>query len=313
MIREEFAQFLKDLKTANDNRQDIDAIVKENEHRNVYFYNDGCIKKILASEKNLMLTTDLINAALNLVGSDRIENPQLVNPFVPGELGYRSVEPDLLLTNDRGNGIPRDRISIEVQHEDNDSLYSDRLVLYVARLTGNMERQGRFTPLENLHVVSFQFFDAFKGSPNYLHTVQLRNQEQRVYFERQTVTLIEVNKFLKHAKQFTGDHSRIAQWLRAIDTLNREADFSEFATDSVFRVLQNEVKLCNFSSRYMLSNMMKDIDKSYWEYGAARKKAKEVARNLLLDGDSVEKVARNTGLPQSTILELQKEINTPST
>ena len=313
MIREEFAQFLKDLKTANDNRQDIDAIVKENEHRNVYFYNDGCIKKILASEKNLILTTDLINAALNLVGSDRIENPQLVNPFVPGELGYRSVEPDLLLTNDRGNGIPRDRISIEVQHEDNDSLYSDRLVLYVARLTGNMERQGRFTPLENLHVVSFQFFDAFKGSPNYLHTVQLRNQEQRVYFERQTVTLIEVNKFLKYAEQFKGDHSRIAQWIRAIDTLNREADFSEFATDSVFRVLQNEVKLCNFSSRYMLSNMMKDIDKSYWEYGAARKKAKEVARNLLLDGDSVEKVARNTGLPQSTILELQKEINTPST
>ena len=313
MIREEFAQFLKNLKTANDNRQDIDAIVKENEHRNVYFYNDGCIKKILASEKNLMLTTDLINAALNLVGSDRIENPQLVNPFVPGELGYRSVEPDLLLTNDRGNGIPRDRISIEVQHEDNDSLYSDRLVLYVARLTGNMERQGRFTPLENLHVVSFQFFDAFKGSPNYLHTVQLRNQEQRVYFERQTVTLIEVNKFLKHAKQFTGDHSRIAQWLRAIDTLNREADFSEFATDSVFRVLQNEVKLCNFSSRYMLSNMMKDIDKSYWEYGAARKKAKEVAKNFLLDGLPIEMVARNTGLPQSTVLELKKEIDSPET
>ena len=313
MIREEFAQFLKKLKTANENGQDIDAIVKENEYRNVYFYNDGCIKKILASEKNLALTTDLINAALNLVGSDRIENPQLVNPFIPGELGYRSIEPDLLLTNERGNGIPRDRISIEVQHEDNDSLYSDRLVLYVARLTGNMERQGEFTPLENLQVISFQFFDAFKGSPNYLHTVQLRNQEQRVYFERQTVTLIEVNKFLKHAEQFKDDHSRIAQWLRAIDTLNREADFSEFATDSVFRVLQNEVKLCNFSSRYMLSNMMKDIDKSYWEYGAARKKAKEVAKNFLLDGDSVEKVARNTGLPQSTVLELQKEINLPNT
>ncbi len=238
MIREEFAQFLKKLKTANENGQDIDAIVKENEYRNVYFYNDGCIKKILASEKNLALTTDLINAALNLVGSDRIEN---------------------------------------------------------------------------LHVISFQFFDAFKGSPNYLHTVQLRNQEQRVYFERQTVTLIEVNKFLKHAEQFKDDHSRIAQWLRAIDTLNREADFNEFATDSVFRVLQNEVKLCNFSSRYMLSNMMKDIDKSYWEYGAARKKAKEVAKNFLLDGDSVEKVARNTGLPQSTVLELQKEINLPNT
>ena len=134
MTREEFAIFLKKLKAANDNGQDVDTIVKEYEHRNVYFYNDGCIKKILASEKNLTLTTDLINAALNLVGSDRIENPQLVNPYVPGELGYRGIEPDLLLTNDRGNGVPRDRISIDVQHENNDSLYSDRLVLYVARL-----------------------------------------------------------------------------------------------------------------------------------------------------------------------------------
>ena len=132
----------------------------------------------------------------------------------------------------------------------------------------------------------------------------MRNQEQRVYFERQTVTLIEVNKFLKHAKQFTGDHSRIAQWLRAIDTLNREADFSEFATDSVFRVLQNEVKLCNFSSRYMLSNMMKDIDKSYWEYGAARKKAKEIARNLLKAGIPVDVIAKSTKLSEKVIQEL---------
>ena len=243
MTREEFAVFQHKLKNADDNGLNLDAIVKEYEHRNVYFYNDGCIKKILASEKNLLLTTDLLNAALNLVGSDRIENPKLVNPYIPGELGYRSVEPDLLLTNDRGESIPRDRISIDVQHENNDSLFNDRLVLYVARLTSSMEKAGKFTRLENLHVVSFQFFDAFKGSPNYRHKVQLRNQEQRVYFERQTVTLIEVNKFLKQKEKFEGDNSRIAQWLRAIDTLNREADFSEFATDPVFKVLQNEVKL----------------------------------------------------------------------
>ena len=101
MTREEFARFLKKLRDVKEKKQDIDAFVKKYEHRNVYFYNDGCIKKILASEKNLMLTTDLVNAALGLIGSDRIANPELVNPFIPGELGYRSIEPDILLTNNR--------------------------------------------------------------------------------------------------------------------------------------------------------------------------------------------------------------------
>jgi hypothetical protein len=44
----------------------------------------------------------------------------------------------LLLVNDRGDDVPRDRISIEVLHKDNNSLYNDRLVFCVARLTSSM-------------------------------------------------------------------------------------------------------------------------------------------------------------------------------
>ncbi len=109
------------------------------------------------------------------------------------------------------------------------------------------------------------------------------------------------------------DKCRIAQWLRAIDALNKEDDFSEFASDPVFRVLQNEVKLCNFSAGYMLSNIMKDIDKSYWEYGAARKTKKEIARKMLAMNKPIEEIADLTELPQSTVLELKKEIDSPET
>ena len=305
MTREEFARFLKKLKDVKEKGQDIDAFVKKYEHRNVYFYNDGCIKKILASEKNLMLTTDLVNAALGLIGSERIANPKLVNPFIPSELGYRSVEPDILLTNDRDEKNPRDRISIEVQHEDNYSLFKDRLVLYVARLTNNMVKQGETPRLENLHVVSFQFFDAFAKSPNYRHTVQLRNQEQEVYFDRQTVTLIEVAKFLKNAKDFADDNCRLAQWLRAIDTLNREADFNEFANDPVFKVLQNEVKLCNFSSRYLMTVDMSDFDRAVAEYTGAMKKSEEIAKNMLAKNKPIEEIAEFTGLPEAKIRDLK--------
>ena len=302
MTREEFARFLKKLKDVKEKGQDIDAFVKKYEHRNVYFYNDGCIKKILASEKNLTLTTDLVNAALGLIGSDRIANPKLVNPYIPGELGYRSVEPDILLTNERGEKNPRDRISIEVQHEDSYSLFKDRLVLYVARLTNNMVKQGEIMQLENLHVVSFQFFDAFAKSPNYRHTVQLKNQEQEVYFDKQTVTLVEVAKFINNATDYIGDNCRLAQWLRAIDALNREADFSEFANDPVFKLLQNEVKLCNFSSRYLMTVDMSDFDRAAARYGEKI----DIAKKMLKQGKlSVSEISAVTGLPEAKIRDLK--------
>lgn len=307
MTREQFAQFLAELKKASDNGQDIDAIVKKHEHENVYFYNDGCIKKILANEKNLALTTDLINAALNLIGTDRIKNPKLVNPFVPGEIGYKSVEPDLLLVNERGKNVPRDRISVDVQHETG-SFFKDRLVLYVSRLTNNMVKRGDVPKLDNLHVISFQFFNAFAESTNYRHKVQLQNQEQQVYFDRQTVTLIEVEKFLKNAQNFADDNSRLAQWLRAIDSLNRGADFSEYAQDPVFRLLQNEVKMSNFSSRYLMTEAMMVLDKDYIFYDAQDKKAREVAKDLLIEGDSVEKVVRISKLSEADVLAIKAEI-----
>ncbi|MCI6437114.1 hypothetical protein, partial [Fibrobacter sp.] len=110
-----------------------------------------------------------------------------------------------------------------------------------------------------------------------------------------------VNKFLKQKEKFEGDNSRIAQWLRAIDTLNREADFSEFAADPVFKVLQNEVKLCNFSARYMRTAIMKDFDDARIAYN----KAREIAKMLLEQGKlSVAEISAVTKLSEKEISEL---------
>ena len=293
------------LKEADKRGKDLDEIIKEHENENVYVYNDACFKKIFASEKNIALTTDLVNAALDLKGPDRIENPQIVNPFIPGEIGYRNSEPDLLLTNDRGGERPRDRISIEVQHEDR-ALFKNRVVLYVARLTSNMVKKSDPPILENLNLLAFQFFNAFpwKESQKYRHTVQLLNQDMQLYFDKQAITVVEVQKFYDHAEAFVNDHSRLAQWLRAIDTLNRGADFSEFAEDPVFRVLQNEVKLSNFSSRYLMTEEMDMVDMALERFEAKM----EVARNFLKDGDSEERVARLTGIPLYMVRELKEKL-----
>ena len=303
MNRKQFAELIRKLKEANKRGEDVDAIMKAHEHENAYVYNDGIFKKIFASEENIALTTDLVNASLDLFGSDCISHPRIVNPFVPGETGNTSVEPDVMLVNDRGDGQPRDRISIDVQHN-NYTLYPARLVLYVSRITSNMVKRGDPPLLENLNVVSFQFFDAFPKSKNYRHVVQLSNQEGMLYFDMQTLTIVEVKKFLRHAETYADDNSRLAQWLRAIDALNREADFSEFSRDPVFGVLQNAAKMCNFSARYLMTVDMSDVDRAMEKYEAVLEKSREIAKALLNQGVAMDVVQKATNLPEKVIRSL---------
>ena len=68
----------------------------------------------------------------------------------------------------------------------------------------------------------------------------------------------------------------------------------------MFKVLQNEVKLSNFSTRYMLSTFMKDYDELCLKYETAC----EIAKNLLKDGVPIEVIVRNTKLPEKVIREL---------
>jgi len=65
--------------------------------------------------------------------------------------------------------------------------------------------------------------------------------------------------------------------------LNRDADFSEFANDPIFRLLQNEVKLCNFSSRYLMTVDMSDFDEAVERYEAITEIAKKNERREQAD------------------------------
>ena len=93
----------------------------------------------------------------------------------------------------------------------------------------------------------------------------------------------------------------MAQWLRAIDTLNREADFSEFENDPVFKVLRKEVKLYNFSARYLMTVDMSDFDKAIERYETTL----EIAKKMLENNEPVQKIISYTGLSVHEIQNLK--------
>ena len=116
-----------------------------------------------------------------------------------------------------------------------------------------MVKQGDVPKLENLNVISFQFFDTFPKSANYLHKVQLKDQEQQVYFDRQTVTVIEV-------------------------------------------------KISNFSSRFLMNISLNEFDEGLAKYEMAL----EIAKNLCDQGKlSLEEISAVTKLTEDEIRELK--------
>ena len=59
-----------------------------------------------------------------------------------------------------------------------------------------------------------------------------------------------------------------------------------------------------FSARYLMTVDMSDVDRAM----AVFDKQEQIAKNMLLDGDSVEKIARNTGVPLFMVNKIKERL-----
>lgn len=258
MNKKQYADMLKDIFMVHKQSGDVAAcIAKYNElYKYVYVYNDAIIKLLLGTPENESITVDFLNAALHLYGSDCIEHISFVNPETPAAFNKSSTS-DIVVTDQR-----LDRIVLEVQHVE-DETFNDRLVFYAAKHTVANLVRGQGYNLRSLNLISLQMFDAFPESENYVHTVRLKNQENEVFYKKQAITLVEVPKFLKDG--YSSDSSRLAEWLRVFDGLNKESPVPVPA-DSQFALLQEHARLSKFTADFLVSEAMKMSDHDYELY-----------------------------------------------
>jgi len=73
----------------------------------------------------------------------------------------------------------------------------------------------------------------------------------------------------------------------------------------MFKVLQNEVKMSNFSPRTMSNSWMKDYDEAVLRYEGAQDKAREMATRMLLKNKPLAEIVEFTGLLESEILQIK--------
>lgn len=332
MTKEQYAAMLADISETHKKGGDTSACIAKYKarYKYIYVYNDIIFKILFGNPENEKLTVDFLNAILNLCGSDRIDNLTFVNPSLPDAFS-KNITSDVVAKDQRF-----ERIVLEVQHVE-DETYSDRLVFYTAKHTVASLVRGENYLLRKLNLISLQMFTGYPESRNYWHSVRLKNQDNETFFEKQTITLVEIPKFLKNDDG--RDSSMIAQWLRVIDGLNNESPVP-VPKDSQLALLQEKAKLSIFTDDFLVSEAMNMSDRQYELYvekkharaeglaegraegraeglaagqlegraaglvEGAKEKAREIAKGLRDDGVSLDIIARCSGLSKEEILAL---------
>ena len=316
MNRKQYAEMLKDISETNKAGGDVSACITKYKkiYNYVYIYNDSIFKLLFGTPENESIAVDFLNAVLKLDGSDCIDQVTFVDPSLPDAFA-KNIVSDIVVHDQH-----RDRIVLEVQHVDDDT-FKSRLVYYASKHVIAGRVKGDSYKLRNLNLVSLQMFDGFPDSANYRHCIRFRNEENEVFYDKETITLVEIPKFLKN--KYEKDNSRLAQWLRVFDGLNNESPVA-VPEGSHFAQLQEKAKLSIFTEEFLVSEAMRMSDHDYELYvekkkaraeGHAEGKAegmaegiREMVAAMLADGDSVEKVARISKIPESEVLAIKSSL-----
>lgn len=172
-------------------------------------------------------------------------------------------------------------------------------------------------------------FNGFPNSKNYRHSIRLKNQENEEFFKKQTVTLVEIPKFLNG--DYASDESLLAQWLRIIDGLNNEKPIA-VPEDSMLALLQKKAELSIFTEEFLVSEAMAMSDRQYELYvekkharkegleegraegraegltEGANAKAREMAKKMLQKNKPIEEIVEFTELSEAEVLSIKASL-----
>ena len=268
MNREQYAEMLREIHNTQKAGGDIAACIEgyKRKYKYVYVYNDSCFKKIFGAEQNKAMAASFLNAVLKLDGADCISKLDFINPTVPGGPFVKSVTSDLVARSQ-----DKRRVVIEVQHKGGKT-FKDRLVFYMACHTMQNRVPGSQYELQNMDFIALQMFDTFPDSHAYRHCMQLKNQDNEIYYGKEILTVVEVEKFQKHVDRYVQDESRLALWLRAVQAVNDEKE--DLRGNVFFPLLQSAAKLSNFDMGYLLTEAKSMTDHAY-ELEVEREEARE--------------------------------------
>lgn len=199
-------------------------------------------------------------------------------------------------------------ILIEVQQNFN-TFFLDRLIYYTSRVISRTVKKSQKYDLPHIYVLSLLTENQFPLERNmYLHHAQIvRNRH--LFYNKLDIYLIEVEKFFAiddRTEQERREMSDRTEMLRIFRDVLEEKDIP---AEKLLRLLDKDfakdVSLKGYTDETLLNEVDGMTDLLYEKQGSYQQGKEDVAKAMLIEGDSVEKIVRVTKISKDRILELQ--------
>ncbi len=290
--------------------------------RYINLFTDYGFKKIFGEEPNKNLLLDFLNELLKEEQGEIRDLTYLKTEQLGDTDIDRKAIFDLYCENERG-----EKFIVELQ-KSKQNFFKDRALYYSTFPIREQAERGDWNfKLKAVYTVAILdfVFDEDKDQPEkYRYDIKLTDIEtNRVFYDKLTFIYLEMPKFTKDLEELT---TRFDKWLYVIRNLNRLERIPNTLREQVFEQLFDTAEIARFTPDQVRSyekslkyyrDMKNSLDTAFDEGKEEGKeegreqRTYEIAREMLQDGDPVERVARLTGLDFETVEKLKLITSAP--
>ena len=267
-------------------------------------FTDFGFKKIFAEEDSKPLLIDFLN---NLLPESRIVTLAFKDKEKQGKSEEeRKAVYDIYCENDKG-----EKIIIELQKV-KQNYFKDRTIYYstfpiqeqAAKGEWNYELKAVFC----VGILDFKFDEDKLSKGEVIHTVQLKDQYNQVFYNKLKFVYLEMPHFNKSENEL---ETRLDKWLYFIKHLEDFQTIPQIFKDEIFEKAFEKAEIANYSE--LERNEYEQSLKTYRDLKSAFETAfddgklegkLEIAKSLIENGVSIDLIIKTTGLTLEQIQNL---------
>ena len=281
--------------------------MRQTEERYISLLTDFGFKRIFGTKPNKDLLIDFLNSLFN--GEQVVKDVTFLNSEHVGDVhSDRKAIFDVYCENEHG-----EKFIVEMQNA-YQTYFKDRSLYYATFPIREQAQKGEGWnyKLKHVYVVALLNYDmsepAFSDDTINHDIGLLDKQTHRVFNDKLTFKYVEISKFNKRIEELKTNYDK---WLFVLQNLSRLDRQPEYLQTAVFNRLFAEAEIAKFTRAELREyedslKAYRDIKNSLdsAEEKGERKKAIEIAKNLLEMGMSIDNIMKATGLSQEEIAKL---------